>query len=173
MQIKTMDDLINLFSYLVNNTSEEKTSEDERVSNEPVREEACPCQNYSCNTNNDVNIRDYIDKVIFRDKYTIVFWNDGTKSKVKCGAHDTYDPEKGLAMALLKGMLGNRYFRDMTKIIAEFPKVEEKPKKKTEDKTETTKAKTETKAKAETKKTTAKTAPKKTAAKSTKKTTKE
>lgn len=154
-QIKTMDDLVKLFSYVVNDISKKETSE----------EETCPCQNCSCNADNSVNIRDYIDKVIFRDKYTIVFWNDGTKSKVKCGEHDTYDPEKGLAMALLKGMLGNRYFRDMTKIIAEFPKVEE-PKKKIEDKTET-------KAKAETKKTTAKTAPKKTAAKSTKKTTKE
>lgn len=168
-----MDDLINLFSYLVNNTSnDEETSEDERVSNEPVEEETCPCQN--CSYDNSVNIRDYIDKVIFRDKYTIVFWNDGTKSKVKCGAHDTYDPEKGLAMALLKGMLGNRYFRDMTKIIAEFPKVEE-PKKKTEDKTET-KAKKGTSKKEAPKAVEAKTeksAPKKTAAKSTKKTTKE
>ena len=43
-----------------------------------------------------------IKNVIFNDPATIVFWNDGTKTVVKCGKNDTFDPEKGLAMAISK-----------------------------------------------------------------------
>ena len=47
-----------------------------------------------------------IQKVMFRDPATIVFWKDGTKTVVK--AHnEQYDPEKGLAMAISKKALGN------------------------------------------------------------------
>lgn len=49
-----------------------------------------------------------IKKVIFNDPATIVFWADGTKTVVKCGNGDTYDPEKGLAMAIAKYHYGNR-----------------------------------------------------------------
>lgn len=48
-----------------------------------------------------------IDKVIFNDPATIVFWNDGTKTITKCGELDIYDPEKGLAMCFAKKLLGN------------------------------------------------------------------
>ena len=47
-----------------------------------------------------------IRKVIFNDPATIVFWSDGTKTVVKCGENDIYDPEKGLAMAVAKKCLG-------------------------------------------------------------------
>ena len=47
-----------------------------------------------------------IEKVIFNDPATIVFWSDGTKTVVKCGENDVYDPEKGLAMAVAKKFLG-------------------------------------------------------------------
>lgn len=49
-----------------------------------------------------------IEKVIFNEPATIVFWKDGTKTIVKCGELDTYDPEKGLAMAISKKALGNQ-----------------------------------------------------------------
>ena len=49
-----------------------------------------------------------IKKVIFNDPATIVLWNDGTKTVVKRGKNDTYDPEKGLAMAISKKALGNQ-----------------------------------------------------------------
>ena len=45
--------------------------------------------------------------VIFHDPATIVYWSDGTKTVVKCGPHDTFDPEKGLAMAIAKKHFGN------------------------------------------------------------------
>jgi len=48
-----------------------------------------------------------IKKVIFNDPATIVFWEDGTKTVVKCGENDIFDPEKGLTMAIAKKALGN------------------------------------------------------------------
>ena len=48
-----------------------------------------------------------IKNVIFNPPATIVFWQDGTKTVVKCGEHDIYDPEKGIAMAIAKRALGN------------------------------------------------------------------
>lgn len=48
-----------------------------------------------------------IERVIFSDPATIVFWKDGTKTVVK--AHnEEYDPEKGLAMAMIKKYYGNK-----------------------------------------------------------------
>lgn len=46
-------------------------------------------------------------KVIFNPPATIVFWEDGSKTVVKCGENDIFDPEKGLAMAISKKVLGN------------------------------------------------------------------
>ena len=49
-----------------------------------------------------------IKKVIFNDPATIVLWNDGTKTVVKCQEGDTYDKEKGLALCIAKKALGNK-----------------------------------------------------------------
>lgn len=49
-----------------------------------------------------------ITRVLYNDPATIIFWNDGTKTIVKCGEHDEFDPEKGLAMAISKKVLGNK-----------------------------------------------------------------
>lgn len=46
-----------------------------------------------------------IEKVIFNNPATIVFWSDNTKTVVKCG-DEKFDPEKGLAMAISKKFLG-------------------------------------------------------------------
>lgn len=48
-----------------------------------------------------------IEKVIFSGKATIVFWNNGEKSVVKCQKGDAYSQEEGLAMAICKMMYGN------------------------------------------------------------------
>lgn len=62
-----------------------------------------------------------INKVIFNNPATIVFWKDGTKTIVKCGELDIYDPEKGLAMAISKKALGNQgnYFEVFKKWVPE------------------------------------------------------
>ena len=49
-----------------------------------------------------------IKKVIFNCPATIVLWEDGTKTVVKCGEEDTYDPEKGLALCFAKKAMGNK-----------------------------------------------------------------
>lgn len=49
-----------------------------------------------------------IEKVIYNDPATIVFWKDGSKTVVKACEDDEYDPEKGLAMAISKKALGNK-----------------------------------------------------------------
>lgn len=61
-----------------------------------------------------------ICKVIFNDPATVVLWSDGTKTVVKCGPEDTFDTEKGLAMAIAKKMAGNdnrfhKVFKQYTK----------------------------------------------------------
>lgn len=48
-----------------------------------------------------------IKSVIYSGPATIVFWEDGTKTVVKC-KNEKFDPEKGLAMAFSKKMLGNK-----------------------------------------------------------------
>ena len=49
-----------------------------------------------------------IKNVIFNDPATIVFWEDGTKTVVKCQDGDEFDPEKGLTMAITKKAYGNK-----------------------------------------------------------------
>lgn len=57
---------------------------------------------------------DMITKVLFNDPATIVFWNDGSKTVVKCNPEDKFDPEKGLAMACMKKLFGNKgYYNDI------------------------------------------------------------
>ena len=58
-----------------------------------------------------------IKDVKFHDQATIVFWEDGTKTVVKCGNNDIFDPEKGLAIAIAKRALGNQgnYYNEIRK----------------------------------------------------------
>ena len=51
--------------------------------------------------------RPMIDDVIFNDPATIVFWDDGTKTVVKCQEGDVYSKENGLEMAMFKRYMGN------------------------------------------------------------------
>ena len=66
-----------------------------------------------------------IKKVIFNDPCTIILWSDKTKTIVKCGENEKYDPEKGMAMAISKKFLGNKgnYYETFKKWLPE----EEKP----------------------------------------------
>lgn len=51
-----------------------------------------------------------IKNVYFNNPLTIVIWNDGSKTFVKnMDGASNYDPEKGLAMAISKKALGNKY----------------------------------------------------------------
>lgn len=46
-------------------------------------------------------------KIIFNGPATIVFWDDGTKTVVKCTERETFDYEKGVALCYMKKLLGN------------------------------------------------------------------
>lgn len=61
------------------------------------------------NDNYIQTLKTRIKNVIFNDPATIVFWTDGTKTVVKCQDGEEFDPEKGLAMAISKKALGNKY----------------------------------------------------------------
>ena len=66
-----------------------------------------------------------VKQVLYKNPATIVFWKDGSKTVVKCHNNDIYDPEKGLAMAILKKMNGNTgcYYKEFKKWL---PKEKEK-----------------------------------------------
>lgn len=51
----------------------------------------------------------YIEKVLYNEPATIVFWNDGTKTVSKCGEGDTYNAEMGLALAVMKKLVSNEF----------------------------------------------------------------
>lgn len=66
-----------------------------------------------------------IRKVIFNDPATVVLWSDGTKTVVKCSPEDTFDMEKGLAMAIVKKMAGNN--NHFHKVFKQYTKKKKEP----------------------------------------------
>ena len=70
-----------------------------------------------------------IKKVIFNNPATIVFWEDGTKTVVKCQDSDEFDHEKGLAMAIAKKAYGNKgsYCNKMKKWLPKEEQVDTNP----------------------------------------------
>lgn len=72
-----------------------------------------------------------IKEVMFNNPATIVFWSDDTKTVVKAKDGEQFDKEKGLAMAISKKFLGNKYeyYNEFEKWISESEdKVETKTK---------------------------------------------
>lgn len=57
-----------------------------------------------------VDIPGMIDRVIFNDPATIIIWKDGNKTVVKRSEYDTWDPEKGFCMAVIKKLYGHTSF---------------------------------------------------------------
>ena len=73
-----------------------------------------------------------ITNVIFNPPATIVFWSDKTKSVVKCDPKEEYDPEKGIAMAICKKLIGDNK-RDYYNVFLHWIKKYEKQRKEIED----------------------------------------
>lgn len=81
---------------------------------------------------NKANMHRQIKKVIFNNPATIVIWADNVKTIVKCDG-EKFDPEKGLAMAIVKRLLGDNngyYYEVFDKWL---PKKEENVEKKKVD----------------------------------------
>ena len=70
----------------------------------------------------DLNLR--ITKVIFNEPATIILWNDGSKTIVKCNKDDIFDREKGMAMAICKKILGEKFRETFKKYLPEEEKVQ-------------------------------------------------
>ena len=67
----------------------------------------------------------YVKKVYFNQPYTIVIWNDGTKTIVKCTEGCKYDKYTGLVTCFLKKFMGDRGFSKFKKIANGLIKDEE------------------------------------------------
>ena len=52
-----------------------------------------------------------IKKVIFNDPATIVLWDDGGKTVVKCSLGDTYSEWSGLAFCICKKLMGDEFHK--------------------------------------------------------------
>ncbi len=68
-----------------------------------------------------------IKDVIFNDPATIIIWSDGSKTVVKANG-EKFDPEKGLAMAISKKVLGNKhdYYDIFKKHVGRYEKKQKK-----------------------------------------------
>lgn len=58
-----------------------------------------------------------IDRVIFNDPATIVFWKDGAKTVVKCHPEDTFDEEIGFMCCYLKRILSSKEYSKFCKYL--------------------------------------------------------
>jgi hypothetical protein len=56
-----------------------------------------------------------ITKVIFHDPATIVYWQDKTRTVVKCKDGETFDKEKGLALCISKKLLEDKFHSEFKK----------------------------------------------------------
>ncbi|MEY8366964.1 hypothetical protein AALA22_15135 [Anaerovoracaceae bacterium 41-7] len=74
---------------------------------EEIKKIALECIIEEHNLNHSYERRLTPINVIFNEPATIVFWDDGTKTIVKCQDGDKFDKEKGLAIAYVKRLFNN------------------------------------------------------------------
>ena len=55
----------------------------------------------------------YIKKVLYKNPATVVFWSDGTKTVAKTHGGDSYNPESGLIICVLKKLHGSSNVRSL------------------------------------------------------------
>lgn len=57
----------------------------------------------------------YIKSVVYNKKKstTAVVWSDGTTTKATCSEYDTYNPEQGLLVAVMRKMCGREFVRKL------------------------------------------------------------
>ena len=70
-----------------------------------------------------------IQKVIFDDPATIVYWKDGTKTVVKTCKGDHFSEEAGLALCISKKLLGDDFHSEFKTIVKNATKLNSKEKK--------------------------------------------
>lgn len=65
------------------------------------------------------SLKEFVEKVIYNDPATIVFWKDGTKTVVKASENDYYDEQTGFLMCLAKKVFGDDFRKIMNKYVWE------------------------------------------------------
>lgn len=68
-----------------------------------------------------------VDRIIFNDPATIVFWKDGTKTVVKCQKGQTFNPYFGFCAAIAKKLYGNN--SRLNRIVETYLEKDEDPRK--------------------------------------------
>jgi hypothetical protein len=61
---------------------------------------------YINNTYGTLGNKVYIEKVLYNNPATIVFWSDGTQTRNICPKETLYNPDTGLAFCVLKKFMG-------------------------------------------------------------------
>lgn len=61
----------------------------------------------------NIDLEKEIDKVVFNDPATIVFWKDGTKTVTKCCKGDAFNKETGLAMCIIRKLCNNKHYNNV------------------------------------------------------------
>lgn len=57
-----------------------------------------------------------INRVEFNGPYTIIFWEDGSVTRVKCQEGEKFDKEKGVALGIIKSIFGDiSYYNEIFK----------------------------------------------------------
>ena len=72
--------------------------------------EICEEDKYEFEVSKNIDLEKAIDKVVFNNPATIVFWKDGTKTVTKCHDCDTFNEETGLAMCIIRKLCNNRHY---------------------------------------------------------------
>lgn len=68
-----------------------------------------------------------VDRIIFNDPATIVFWKDGTKTVVKCQEDQTFNPYFGFCAAIAKKLYGSN--SRLNRIVETYLEKDEDPRK--------------------------------------------
>lgn len=89
---------------------------------EYVKKEYAKKQYDRYNCHRAPKLSDFVDHIIAQDTATVIFWKDGSKTAVKCSPEEKFDYEKGIAMATLKYIFGNKYYQeDIRELIEKYP----------------------------------------------------
>lgn len=57
----------------------------------------------------------HIRKVLTNAPATVIFWSDGTKTVSRCSEEDTFNPEMGFTLCVLKKLMGTQNVKTLLK----------------------------------------------------------
>ena len=108
-KIKVGCDLKDIYPVSVNE-DDLKTNDDFLDAMRYCYNDVTTVKKFSASMEIKVDIPGMIDRVIFNDPATIIYWKDGSKTVVKRSEDDIWDPEKGFCMAVIKKLYGRTSF---------------------------------------------------------------